>query len=140
MMAAVHLISLQVKENKKKGMTDTGQCETPPASSTPVQIHIENEKQHNVCQSVFCFFLSTRMNGNAYIHIFHTATNQASDHNLILILYYSHIKDCCPMQSQTSSWSLIAIKSILCRDKKKKKSRQHTNIDPSNLVEKFQTF
>lgn len=114
MMAAVHLMSLQAKKKKKKRHDRHGTI-----WNTTSLIHsCANpcwKKQHNVCQSV-CFFLSTKTNSNAYIPIFHTANNQASDHHLILILYYSHIKDCCPMQSQTSSWSLIAIKSILHQD------------------------
>lgn len=61
--------------------TDTGH-ETPPASSTPVQMHVE--KQHTVRWSVF-FLHKMKLNGNAYIPMFHT-TNQASDHNLIWIL------------------------------------------------------
>lgn len=35
-----------------------------------------------------------------HISIFHTANNQTSDHYLISI-YYSHITDCRPVQSQT---------------------------------------
>lgn len=59
---------------------------------------------------------------------FHTANNQASDQNLILILYYSHLKDCCPTRSQTYSWSLIAIKSILYQDIIRTKMTTHKQM------------
>lgn len=56
MMAAVHLMSLQAKKKKKKkGMTDTGLFETPPASSTPVQIHVE--KNNIMYVNLFVFFI-----------------------------------------------------------------------------------
>lgn len=66
MMAAVHLMSLQEKKKEKKGMTDTGLCETPPASSTPVQIHVEKNNimyvnlfffiHKNKWQSIYSYF------------------------------------------------------------------------------------
>lgn len=83
-----------------------------------------------------CFIHKT--NGNIYVPIFHTANNQASDQTLILILYYSHIKDCCPMQSQTYSWSLIAIKSILYQDIIITKMTTYNN--PSHFQENLQQF
>lgn len=75
-----------------KGMTDTGPCQTPPASSTPVQIHIET--------NIFNLFLIHKLLMAMHISIFHTANNQTSDHYLKSI-YYSHITDCRPVQSQT---------------------------------------
>lgn len=41
MMAAVRFMNITHTRAHTQGMTDTGPCQTPPASSTPVQIHIE---------------------------------------------------------------------------------------------------
>lgn len=81
MMAAVHLMSVQArKKKKKKGKTDTRR-KTPPA--TPVQIHVA--KQRTVCRFVILHNMKWQCI-YSYVSLFHTAKNQASDHNLILIL------------------------------------------------------
>lgn len=44
MMAAVHLMGIQAKKNnniKRKRQDGQGTCETPAASTTPVQIYVE---------------------------------------------------------------------------------------------------
>lgn len=76
--------------------TDKRPCQTPAASSTPVQIHIET----NIFNLFLIYKKKKKTHGNAYISIFHTANNQTSDHYLISI-YYSGIRNCHPVQSQT---------------------------------------
>lgn len=92
MMAAVCFMNVT---HTHTHTTDKRPCQTPAASSTPVQIHIET----NIF-NLFLIYKKKKTHGNAYISIFHTANNQTSDHYLISI-YYSGIRNCHPVQSQT---------------------------------------
>lgn len=95
MMAAVCFMNVSHTHSHTLSITDKRPCQTPPASSTPVQIHVET----NIF-NLFLIYKKKKPYGNAYISIFHTANNQTSDHYLILI-YYSRIRNCHPVQSQT---------------------------------------
>lgn len=103
--------SKKSKEFKKKGKTDTGHVNHHwPHPLNSVQICVE------IPHPLIRFPPGNEM--EMHIFLFYTTKNQAFDHNLILIC--SHTKGHCPMQSQTFSRYLIAIKNILHQDIKYK--------------------
>lgn len=72
--------SRKKKKKNPKRQDRHGTRETPPASSTPVQIYVE--KQH----TVICFSPHNEMKWRCiYSYVSYTTKNQASDHNLVIL-------------------------------------------------------
>lgn len=102
-VAAVHLTSLRAsKQNqiRKQGVTDTGPCGTPRASTAPVQICVGNlKKNKKTPMTLICSAVQTHKHLVTHIILF-LILPTIEPVTIILIVYYITLtSNTVPMQS-----------------------------------------